>query len=47
VSGNWRVTFGFAGKDAAESWMNQQIQHDLWHVERRCKKLRVAKLSAA
>jgi plasmid maintenance system antidote protein VapI len=31
----------------AESWMNQQVQYDLWHAERNRKKLRVAKLSAA
>jgi len=27
--------------------MNQQVQYDLWRVERRRKILRVAKLSAA
>ena len=41
------VRLSLAFGTTAESWMNQQIQHDLWHVERRRKKLRVVKLSAA
>jgi antitoxin HigA-1 len=41
------VRLSLAFGTTAESWMNQQIQHDLWHVERRRKKLRVTKLSAA
>ena len=32
---------------SAESWLNQQVQYDLWRAERHRKKLRVAKLSAA
>jgi len=31
----------------ATYWLNQQVQYDLWHAERKRKKLRVQKLSAA
>jgi addiction module HigA family antidote len=30
-----------------ESWLAQQVQHDLWRAQRRHKKLRVARLAAA
>lgn len=30
---------------SAESWLNQQTQFDLWHVEQRRKQLRVMKLA--
>jgi antitoxin HigA-1 len=45
VEAGLRLSLAFG--TTAESWMSQQIQYDLWHVERRRKKLRVAKLSAA
>jgi addiction module HigA family antidote len=32
---------------SAESWLNQQVQYDLWRAERSRKRLRVEKLSAA
>jgi plasmid maintenance system antidote protein VapI len=32
---------------SAESWMNQQVQYDLWHAERARKSLRVSQLQAA
>ena len=47
ISPEMAVRLSLAFGTTAESWMNQQIQHDLWHVERRRRKLRVAKLSAA
>ena len=47
ISPEMAVRLSIAFGTSSESWMNQQIQHDLWHVERRRKKLRVAKLSAA
>lgn len=47
ISPEMAVRLSLAFGTTAESWMNQQIQHDLWHVERRRKKLRVVKLSAA
>ena len=47
ISPEMAVRLSLAFGTTAESWMNQQIQHDLWHVERRRKKLRVVRLSAA
>src|SRR6202521_3523886 len=47
ISPEMAVRLSLAFGTTAESWMNQQIQYDLWHVERRRKKLHVAKLSAA
>ncbi|MBI4479084.1 MAG: HigA family addiction module antidote protein [Acidobacteria bacterium] len=41
------VRLSLAFNTTAESWMTQQVQYDLWHVERNRKALRVAKLSAA
>ncbi len=41
------VRLSLAFGTSAENWMNQQTQCDLWHVERRRKKLHVGKLSAA
>jgi len=41
------VRLSLAFGTTAESWMNQQVQYDLWHTERNRKKLRVARLSAA
>ena len=35
------MTFG----TSAESWLNHQIQYDLWHAEQRRKHLRVSKLA--
>ena len=47
ISPEMAVRLSLAFGTTAETWMNQQIQYDLWHVERRRKKLHVAKLSAA
>lgn len=47
ISPEMAVRLSLAFGTSAESWMNQQIQYDLWHVERHRKKLHVAKLSAA
>ena len=47
ISPEMAVRLSLAFGTTAESWMNQQTQHDLWHAERRRKKLRVVKLSAA
>ena len=41
------VRLSLAFDTSAESWLNQQVQYDLWRAERNRKKLRVAKLSAA
>ena len=47
ISPEMAVRLSLAFSTTAETWMNQQVQYDLWHVERRRKKFRVAKLSAA
>jgi len=47
ISPEMAVRLSLAFGTTAESWLNQQTQYDLWHVERRRKTLHVAKLSAA
>jgi addiction module HigA family antidote len=47
ISPEMAVRLSLAFDTTAESWMNQQVQYDLWHAERNRKKLRVSKLSAA
>jgi addiction module HigA family antidote len=47
VSSEMAVRLSIAFGTSAESWLNQQTQYDLWHVERRRKQLRVAKLATA
>lgn len=47
ISPEMAVRLSLAFGTTAESWMNQQVQYDLWHAERNRKKLRVTKLSAA
>lgn len=47
ISPEMAVRLSLAFGTTAESWMNQQVQFDLWHAERSRKKLRVSKLSAA
>ena len=47
ISPEMAVRLSLAFGTTAESWMNQQVQYDLWHAERKRNKLRVARLSAA
>jgi addiction module HigA family antidote len=47
VSPEMAVRLSIAFGTSAESWLNQQTPYDLWHVERRRKQLRVAKLATA
>lgn len=47
ISPEMAVRLSLAFGTSAESWLNQQIQYDLWHAERNRKKLRVTRLSAA
>ena len=47
VSPEMAVRLSLAFGTTAESWLLQQVQFDLWHAERRRKKLRVVRLSAA
>ncbi len=47
ISPEMAVRLSLAFNTTAESWLNQQVQFDLWHAEKHRKKLRVQKLSAA
>jgi len=47
VSPEMAVRLSLAFNTSAESWLNQQVQYDLWRAERNRKKLRVHRLSAA
>ncbi len=47
ISAEMAVRLSIAFNTTPESWLKQQVQYDLWQAERRRKKLRVAKLSAA
>ena len=47
VSPEMAVRLSLAFGTTAEGWLHQQVQFDLWHAERRRKKLRVVRLSAA
>ena len=45
ISPEMAVRLSIAFGTSSESWLNQQMQYDLWHVEQRRKRLRVAKLA--
>ena len=47
ISPEMAVRLSIAFDTSAESWLNQQLQYDLWHAERNRKRLRVMKLTAA
>ena len=47
ISPEMAVRLSIAFNTSAESWLNQQLQFDLWHAERNRKRLHVAKLTAA
>jgi antitoxin HigA-1 len=47
ISPEMAIRLSLAFDTSAESWLNQQLQYDLWHAEKRRKRLRVTKLSAA
>ncbi len=40
-----RLSHGFGG--SAESWLQQQMQYDLWQARQRAKKIKVRKFTAA
>lgn len=46
ISSEMAVRLSIAFDTTAESWLNQQVQYDLWQAERKRKKLRVKKLAA-
>jgi len=47
ISQEMAVRLSIAFNTSAESWLNQQLQYDLWHAEKHRTRLHVAKLSAA
>jgi len=47
ISPEMAVRLSIAFNTSAESWLNLQLQYDLWHAERNRKRLRVTKLTAA
>ena len=47
ISPEMAVRLSIAFNTSSESWLNQQLQYDLWHAERNRTRLNVSKLSAA
>lgn len=47
ISPEMAVRLSIAFDTTAESWMNQQVQYDLWNVEKRREALGVERLGAA
>ena len=47
ISPEMAVRLSIAFGTSAESWLNQQMQYDLWIAEQNRKKLKVKRLSAA
>jgi len=46
ISPEMAIRLSIAFDTTAESWLNQQVQYDLWQAERKRKKLRVTPLAA-
>jgi antitoxin HigA-1 len=46
ISPEMAVRLSIAFNTSAETWLNCQLQHDLWHAEALRKKLRVMNLAA-
>ena len=46
ISPEMAVRLSITFSTSAESWLNQQLQYDLWHAERNRRQLHVEKLSA-
>ncbi len=46
ISAEMAVRLSLAFGTTAESWLNHQLQYDLWQAEKRRKSLRVMKLAA-
>ncbi len=47
ISPEMAIRLSIAFDTSPESWLNQQIQYDLWLAEKNRKKLKVKKLTAA
>jgi antitoxin HigA-1 len=46
VSPEMAIRLSLAFKTTAESWLNQQMQHDLWKARAKFKKLKVSTIAA-
>jgi antitoxin HigA-1 len=46
ISPEMAIHLSMAFGTSAESWLNHQVQFDLWHAEQRRKALKVVKLAA-
>ena len=46
ISPEMAIRLSLAFGTSAESWLNQQVQYDLWQAEKGRKKLRVLRLAA-
>lgn len=46
ISPEMALRLAMAFNTSAESWLNQQMQYDLWKAQRSAKKLKVLKLAA-
>jgi addiction module HigA family antidote len=46
ISPEMAVRLSIAFGTSSESWLNQQLQYDLWQAEQRRRELRVKKLAA-
>ena len=46
ISPEMAVRLSLAFSTTSESWLNHQVQYDLWQAEKRRKSLRVMKLAA-
>jgi addiction module HigA family antidote len=47
ISPEMAIRLSIAFDTTAESWLQQQMQYDLWHAEQSRKQLRVRRLAAA
>ncbi len=47
ISPEMAVRLSIAFDTSAESWLNQQLQYDLWQAEKHRRRVHVVKLSAA
>jgi antitoxin HigA-1 len=46
ISPEMAVRLSIAFDTSSESWLNQQVQYDLWRAEKRRKSLRVSRIAA-
>lgn len=45
ISPEMAIRLSLAFDTSAESWMNQQVQYDLWKAKQRCQDLRVERFT--